>query len=148
MSTNLKTSRRRGANRKTNSGLHRAWTSALFLLTAAAAEAQVATPTVSTLETVTIANQTAAVIRAALGTTGNYVGLVARCDGGAARVTIQLGAFPARARFVDESAYLSFVRAVVDQERNTPSAGRLAEERAYLRPLPAVRLPQLCGATP
>ena len=44
--------------------------------------------------------------------------------------------------FVDESAYLSFVRVVIDQERNTPSAARLAEERAYLRPLPAARVPE------
>ena len=44
--------------------------------------------------------------------------------------------------FVDESAYLRFVRALVDRERNTPSAARLAEERAYLRPLPAARVPE------
>jgi hypothetical protein len=44
--------------------------------------------------------------------------------------------------FVDEPAYLRFVRAVVDQERNTPAAARLAEERAYLRPLPAARVPE------
>ena len=36
--------------------------------------------------------------------------------------------------FDDESSYLHFVRAVVDEERNRPAAARLAEERAYLRP--------------
>ena len=44
--------------------------------------------------------------------------------------------------FVDESAYLCFVRAVVDEERNRPAAARLAEERAFLRPLPAARVPE------
>ena len=44
--------------------------------------------------------------------------------------------------FVDEPAYLRFVRAVVDRERNTPAAARLVEERAYLRPLPAARVPE------
>ena len=39
--------------------------------------------------------------------------------------------------FADESAYLRFVRTVVDEVRNAPAAARLAEERAYLRPLPA-----------
>ena len=39
--------------------------------------------------------------------------------------------------FIDEAAYLRFVRAVVDEARNTPAATRLAEERAYLRPLPS-----------
>ena len=34
--------------------------------------------------------------------------------------------------FDDESAYLCFVRAVVDEERNRPAAARLAEERLYL----------------
>ena len=44
--------------------------------------------------------------------------------------------------FVDESAYLRFVRAVVDEERNRPAASRLAEERLHLRPLPAARVPE------
>ena len=44
--------------------------------------------------------------------------------------------------FVDESAYLAFVRAVVEQERNTGTATRLAEERPHLRPLPAARVPE------
>ena len=44
--------------------------------------------------------------------------------------------------FDDESAYLQFVRAVVDAERNRPAASRLAEERAFLRPLPAARVPE------
>ena len=44
--------------------------------------------------------------------------------------------------FDDESAYLEFVRAVVDRERNARAAARLAEERAYLRPLPPSRIPE------
>ena len=44
--------------------------------------------------------------------------------------------------FVDESSHLCFVRAVVDEERNRPAAARLAEERLYLRPLPAARIPE------
>ncbi len=44
--------------------------------------------------------------------------------------------------FVDETAYLGFVRAVVDEARNTAAAARLAEERPYLRPLPAARIPE------
>ena len=44
--------------------------------------------------------------------------------------------------FIDEAAYLRFVRAVVDEARNTPAATRLAEERAYLRPLPSARIPE------
>ena len=44
--------------------------------------------------------------------------------------------------FDDESAYLEFVRAVVDRERNARAAARLAEERAYLRPLPPARIPE------
>ena len=44
--------------------------------------------------------------------------------------------------FDDESAYLRFVRAVVDEARNTAAATRLAEERPYLRPLPAARIPE------
>ena len=44
--------------------------------------------------------------------------------------------------FDDESSYLRFVRAVVDEERNRPAAARLAEERAFLRPLPAARVPE------
>ena len=30
----------------------------------------------------------------------------------------------------------------VDEERNQPAAARLAEERAFLRPLPAARVPE------
>ena len=37
--------------------------------------------------------------------------------------------------FVDEAAYLTFVRAVVDRTRNRAAAARLAEERPHLRPL-------------
>ena len=44
--------------------------------------------------------------------------------------------------FADESAYLRFVRTVVDEVRNAPAAARLAEERAYLRPLPAAPVPE------
>ena len=44
--------------------------------------------------------------------------------------------------FDDKSAYLRFVRAVVDEERNRPAASRLADERAFLRPLPAARVPE------
>ena len=44
--------------------------------------------------------------------------------------------------FDDESAYLRFVRAVVDEERNRPAASRLAEERAFLRELPSARVPE------
>ena len=44
--------------------------------------------------------------------------------------------------FVDEAAYLRFVRMVVDEERNAPAAARLAEEWAYLRPLPSARIPE------
>ncbi len=44
--------------------------------------------------------------------------------------------------FIDEAAYLRFVRVVVDEARNTPAATRLAEERAYLRPLPSARIPE------
>ena len=44
--------------------------------------------------------------------------------------------------FVDEAAYLGFVRGVVDEARNTPAAARLAEERPYLRPLPSARIPE------
>ena len=44
--------------------------------------------------------------------------------------------------FVDEAAYLCFVRAVVDEERNAPAAARLAEERPYLGPLPSGRVPE------
>ena len=43
--------------------------------------------------------------------------------------------------FDDEAAYLRFVRAVVDEERNRAAAARLAAERPYLRPLPAARIP-------
>lgn len=41
------------------------------------------------------------------------------------------------ADFVDEATYETFVREVVERKRNAPAARRLAEERAYLRPLPA-----------
>jgi len=44
--------------------------------------------------------------------------------------------------FDDESSYLRFAREVVDEERNRPAAARLAEERAFLRPLPAARVPE------
>ena len=44
--------------------------------------------------------------------------------------------------FVDESGYLGFARAVVDEARNTAAASRLAEERSYLRPLPSARIPE------
>ena len=44
--------------------------------------------------------------------------------------------------FADEGAYLRFVRAVVDEERNRPAATRLAEERLSLQPLPAVPGPE------
>ena len=44
--------------------------------------------------------------------------------------------------FVDESGYLGFVRAVVDEARNRAAASRLAEERPYLRPLPSARIPE------
>ena len=44
--------------------------------------------------------------------------------------------------FGDEAAYLCFVRAVVDEDRNRPAAARLAEERLYLRPLPAAQIPE------
>ena len=44
--------------------------------------------------------------------------------------------------FVDESAYLCFVRGVVDEERNRPAAARLDEERVFLQPLPAARIPE------
>ena len=43
--------------------------------------------------------------------------------------------------FVDEAAYLRFVRRVVDEARNVPAAARLAEERPYLRSLPPTRVP-------
>ena len=44
--------------------------------------------------------------------------------------------------FADESAYLRFARAVLDEERNRPAAARLAEERLYLEPLPTARIPE------
>ncbi len=44
--------------------------------------------------------------------------------------------------FVDEAAYLTFVRAVVDRTRNRAAAARLAEERIHLRPLPAAPVPE------
>ena len=44
--------------------------------------------------------------------------------------------------FVDEAAYLTFVRAVVDRTRNRAAAVRLAEERPHLRPLPAAPVPE------
>ena len=50
-------------------------------------------------------------------------------------------AIPSR-DFDDESAYLRFVRAVVDAARNAAAATRLAEERPYLRPLPSARIPE------
>ena len=45
------------------------------------------------------------------------------------------------ADFVDEATYLTFVREVVERKRNAPTAGRLAEERAHLRPLPSTPVP-------
>ena len=44
--------------------------------------------------------------------------------------------------FVDEAAYLRFVRKVVDEERNAPASARLAEERPYLGSLPSARVPE------
>ena len=44
--------------------------------------------------------------------------------------------------FVDEAAYLTFLRAVVDRTRNRAAAVRLAEERIHLRPLPAAPVPE------
>ena len=44
--------------------------------------------------------------------------------------------------FVDESAYLGFVRAVVDEARNAGGGIAVAEERPYLRPLPSARIPE------
>ena len=44
--------------------------------------------------------------------------------------------------FVDEAAYLTFLRAVVDRTRNRAAAVRLAEERIHLRPLPAAPIPE------
>ena len=46
------------------------------------------------------------------------------------------------ADFVDEASYTHFVREVIDRKRNAPAARRLAEERPYLRPLPAVPVPE------
>jgi hypothetical protein len=45
------------------------------------------------------------------------------------------------ADFVDEASYTRFVREVIDRKRNAPAARRLAEERPYLRPLPAAPVP-------
>ena len=44
--------------------------------------------------------------------------------------------------FVDEAAYLTFLRAGVDRTRNRAAAVRLAEERIHLRPLPAAPIPE------
>jgi hypothetical protein len=43
--------------------------------------------------------------------------------------------------FVDEASYETFVRDVIERKRNRPAARRLAEERPYLRPLPAAPVP-------
>jgi hypothetical protein len=43
--------------------------------------------------------------------------------------------------FVDEATYETFVREVIERKRNGPAARRLAEERPYLRPLPAAPVP-------
>jgi hypothetical protein len=43
--------------------------------------------------------------------------------------------------FVDEASYETFVREVIERKRNAPAASRLAEERPYLRPLPAAPVP-------
>lgn len=45
------------------------------------------------------------------------------------------------ADFVDEATYETFVREVIERKRNAPAARRLAEERPYLRPLPAAPVP-------
>lgn len=45
------------------------------------------------------------------------------------------------AEFVDETTYETFVREVIERKRNAPAARRLAEERAYLRPLPPAPVP-------
>lgn len=45
------------------------------------------------------------------------------------------------ADFADEASYETFVREVIDRKRNGPAARRLAEERPYLRPLPAAPVP-------
>ena len=44
--------------------------------------------------------------------------------------------------FHDGLGYLRFVRAVLDGERNTSAGTGLAEERLYLRRLPAARIPE------
>ena len=46
------------------------------------------------------------------------------------------------ADFVDESSYEAFVREVIERKRNAPAARRLAEERPYLRALPAAPVPE------
>jgi hypothetical protein len=43
--------------------------------------------------------------------------------------------------FIDEATYETFVREVIERKRNAPAARRLAEERAYLRPLPPAPVP-------
>ena len=43
--------------------------------------------------------------------------------------------------FVDEATYEGFVREVIERKRNAPAARRLAEERPFLRPLPAAPVP-------
>jgi hypothetical protein len=45
------------------------------------------------------------------------------------------------ADFVDEAAYETFVREIVERTRNGPAARRLADERLYLHPLPAAPVP-------
>jgi len=45
------------------------------------------------------------------------------------------------ADFVDEASYETFVRDVIERKRNAPASRRLAEERPYLRPLPAAPVP-------
>jgi hypothetical protein len=45
------------------------------------------------------------------------------------------------ADFVDEASDETFLREVIERKRNTPAARRLAEERPYLRALPAAPVP-------
>jgi hypothetical protein len=43
--------------------------------------------------------------------------------------------------FVDETAYVTFVRDVIERKRNVPALPRLTEERRHLRPLPCSAIP-------
>ena len=51
------------------------------------------------------------------------------------------------ADFVDETTYEAFVREVIERKRNAPAAGRLADERPYLRPLPPAPVPNYTTCT-